>query len=151
MELIAPVRNLMARGEPYVSPRGLSDYWSYATFFSSSCPVAMVGDTVVGAAIAFRSQDDPGDLYIQEVMTHPDHRRRGIARALLDQVGTRGLQWGCTRLFLTSLPHNVTAHRTWTALGFVNVPGDHALGAVSVITDFKGPGRSRAVFERPLG
>ncbi|MBB5159291.1 GNAT family N-acetyltransferase [Saccharopolyspora phatthalungensis] len=67
--------------------------------------------------------------------------------ALLDVVRSRAVTWGCRRLYLTSEPDNTAAHSAWTNLGFTNVPGDHNVNGVSVITDFKGPDKSRAVYE----
>ncbi|MBF6137231.1 GNAT family N-acetyltransferase [Nocardia puris] len=147
---ISDIHQLMERGEPYVHARNLSDYWLYAALFSSTCPIATDGDSIVGAVIAFRSQDNPADVYLQDVMVHPQHQRRGIARALLDSVRSQAETWECERIYLTSEPDNEAAHVTWTALGFTNVPGDHEINGVSVITDFKGPGRNRAVFELTL-
>jgi ribosomal protein S18 acetylase RimI-like enzyme len=141
------VRALMTLGAPYVHARTLSDYWLYARLFASTCPVAVAGDRVVGAAIAMRSQDEPDDIYLQDLMVHPEHRQQGIARALLDAVRLRGEQWRCRRLYLTSEPDNEAALRTWTALGFSNLAGDYTIGDISVTRDFKGPGRDRAVFE----
>jgi GNAT superfamily N-acetyltransferase len=100
--------------------------------------------------IAFRSQEDPDEIYIQDVLTHPDHRRRGIAHTLLGAVRTQAHEWQCTRLYLTSEPENLPAHQTWATLGFTNVAGDHEVNGVSVITDFKGPGKTRAVYELVL-
>ncbi|MFI9538067.1 GNAT family N-acetyltransferase [Nocardia fusca] len=40
--------------------------------------------------MAFRGQDDPGEMYIQDNVTHPDHRRHGITRALIETVAHRG-------------------------------------------------------------
>lgn len=149
-ELIQQVQELMELGEPYIRVRTYSDYWLYARMFSSTCPVALVNDTVVGAVIGFRSQDDPADVYVQDVMTHPDHRGRGVAKALLAAVTGRAAGWGCRRLYLTSEPGNTTAHAAWTSLGFVNVPGDLVVGGVSVTADFKGPGKDRAVYQLDL-
>ncbi|WP_228000624.1 GNAT family N-acetyltransferase [Nocardia australiensis] len=73
--------------------------------------------------------------------------RRGIARALLNSIRTQAEKWDCKQIYLTSEPENHAAHATWTTLGFVNVPGDHQIDGVSMITDYKGPGRSRAVYE----
>ncbi|WP_156365031.1 GNAT family N-acetyltransferase [Sciscionella sediminilitoris] len=140
----------MGLGEPYIRPRTASDYWLYANLFSGTCPVADDGGELVGAIIAFRSQDQPADLYLQDVMTHPSHRRRGITTALLRSVRTAGEQLGCQRLYLTSEPDNVAAHRTWTTSGFINVPGDHSVNDIQVISDYKGPGKHRAVYELRL-
>jgi GNAT superfamily N-acetyltransferase len=140
----------MARGEPYVRVRTRSDYWLYAHLFSSTCLVAIVGDRLAGSIIAFRSQDDPDDVYVQDVMTHPQLRRRGVTRALLGAVIERAERWGCRRLYLTSEPENRPAHGTWLSLGFVNVPGDHDVDGVSVIRGYKGPGKDRAVYQYDL-
>lgn len=148
---ISEVIDLMGTGAPYVTPRTSSDYWLYATLFSGTCPLSVVDDAIAGAVIAFRSQDNPGDIYIQDVVTHPDHRRQGITRALIDTVADRGRAWGCRRLYLTSEPDNHTAHAAWTTLGFTNIPGDHTIDGISVITDYKGPGKTRAAYEKPLG
>jgi GNAT superfamily N-acetyltransferase len=147
IELTPDVMALMEHGDPYIRVRTPSDYWLYAHLFPSTCPVAVLGDFVVGAVIAFRSQEDQDDVYIQDVMTHPDNRRKGITRALLDAVRARGEEWGCRRMYLTSEPDNRAAHATWTALGFKNVPGDYTVGDVSVVADYKGPGKDRAVYE----
>jgi GNAT superfamily N-acetyltransferase len=151
-EHISEVHQLMELGEPYIWARTLSDYWLYAKLFSSTCPIAIGDDNtiVIGAVIAFRSQDNPGDVYVQDVMTHPQHRRQGIARALLQSVRSQAEKWNCERLYLTSEPANQAAHASWTDLGFVNVPGDHEINGISIITDFKGPGRSRAVYQLSL-
>lgn len=147
---IGGVIDLIDTGTPYVVPRTWSDYWVYATLFSTTCPLAVIDGQVAGAVIAFRSQNDPGEIYLQDVITHPDHRRRGITRALVGAVADRGIQWGCRRLYMTSEPDNTAAHAAWTALGFTNVRGDFVVGGVSVITDYKGPGKTRAVYERSL-
>ncbi|WP_322768849.1 GNAT family N-acetyltransferase [Frankia sp. Cr1] len=149
-ELIPRVQQLMGLGEPYIRVRTSSDYWLYARLFSSTCPVALVGDEVAGAVIAFRSQDDPRDVYIQDVITHPDHRKQGVARTLLAAIHHRAAAWGCSRLYLTSEPDNTTADATWTSLGFTNVPGDVLVHGVSVKRDFKGPGKDRAVYQLDL-
>ncbi|SEP53970.1 GNAT family N-acetyltransferase [Amycolatopsis saalfeldensis] len=149
-ELIPQVIALMELGEPYIRARTYSDYWGYATLFASTCPVALAGDDVAGAVMAFRSQEDPRDVYVQDVMTHPDHRQQGVSKALIAAVRDQAISWGCSRLYLTSEPDNTAAQATWQALGFVNVPGDRDVDGVSVTSDFKGPGKDRAVYQLDL-
>ncbi|SEP54088.1 GNAT family N-acetyltransferase [Amycolatopsis saalfeldensis] len=144
---IADVIELMSLGAPYIRPRTASDYWLYATLFSTTCPIARDGDHLVGAIMAFRSQDNPDDVYLQDVITHPEHRRAGVTTALLNAVRERSQLLGARRLYLTSEPDNTTAHTTWTRRGFTNVPGDQTIEGVSVISDYKGPGKHRAVYE----
>jgi GNAT superfamily N-acetyltransferase len=149
-DLISDVYDLMALGEPYVRVRTHSDYWLYAHLFSSTCPVATIDGRLAGAVIAFHSQDDPDDVYVQDVMTHPEQRRRGVTRALLGAVIEPAEQWGCRRLYLTSEPENSAAHATWLALGFSNLPGDVTVNGVTVVMNYKGPGKDRAVYQLEL-
>src|SRR6266508_4557238 len=127
--LIPAVERLIGLGAPYVRARTWSDYWLYAELFSATCPVAMDNDEVVGVVIAFRSQDDPDDVYIQDVVRH------------------QATAWECHRLYLTSEPDNSGAHATWLSLGFTNIPGDRTINGVCVISNYKGPGKDRAVYE----
>lgn len=147
VDLIPQAIALMDLGKPYVKARTASDYWLYATLFSSTCPTALIDGQLAGAIIAFRSQDAPEDVYIQDVMTHPDYRRRGIAQALINQVRDQAAKWQCSRLYLTSEPDNTAAQATWEILGFTNVGGNRMINGVPVITDFKGPGKHRAVYQ----
>lgn len=150
VDRIPGLERLLSAGEPYIRLRGSSDYWLYSQMFSSTCPLALVGDQVIGAVIAFRSQVNPAEIYIQDVMTDPERRRHGVARTLLGSVERQAVEWGCRRLFLTSEPDNGPAHATWIALGFRNVPGDRTEHGVSVVSNYKGPGKHRAVYEQML-
>ncbi|MGW5789146.1 N-acetyltransferase family protein [Saccharopolyspora sp. NPDC003752] len=147
---IPAILELMEQGEPYVRARTASDYWLYANLFSTTCPVADDNGQLLGAVIAFRSQDHPDDLYVQDVITNPGHRRRGISTALITAVRDAGHRFGCHRLYLTSEPDNTAAHRTWTRIGFTNIAGDHTINGIEVISNYKGPGKHRAVYELPL-
>lgn len=147
---IPAIIKLMELGAPYIRARTASDYWLYANLFSTTCPIATDSNQLTGAVIAFRSQDHPDDLYIQDVITHPDHRRRGVSTALISSVRDAGHRFGCRRMYLTSEPDNTAAHRTWTRMGFTNTPGDHTVNGISVISDYKGPGKHRAVYELQL-
>lgn len=101
VDLIPQVQRLMELGSPYIRVRTESDYWLYASLFSSTCPVALVDGRVAGAIIAFRSQDNPPDIYVQDVMTRPEHRKRGIARALVAHISRSGEGMGLR----PDLPH----------------------------------------------
>jgi GNAT superfamily N-acetyltransferase len=149
-DLIDQVHDLMALGEPYIQVRTHSDYWLHARLFSSTCPVALLDGQVIGAVIAFRSQDDPDDVYVQDVMTHPDHRRAHVAAKLVATVREQATAWGCRRLYLTSVPDNTGAHATWTRLGFGNPTSDRQIDGVWLTLNYKGPGKHRAVYQLDL-
>lgn len=148
--MIGDVIDLMELGAPFIKARTASDYWAYATLFASTCPVAYDNGVLAGAVMAFRSQEEPDEIYVQDVMVHPEHRRRAVATALFNFVVTQGRRWGCKRLWLTSEPENRAADVSWRALGWVNVPGDQEINGVQVISDFKGPGKDRAIYEMRL-
>lgn len=144
------VAALMGMGAPWIRPRTDSDYWMYASLFSSRCLVAVDSDCDAGlaaAVTAFRSQDNPSEIYVQDLITHPVRRRHGADRALITALTHQAVQWGCRSLYLTSEPANHAAHATWLSLGFANRPGDSSVAGVDVITDFKGLGKHRAVYD----
>jgi len=138
---------LMEKGEPYVRARGESDYWLYSELFSDTCPIMIEGKDVIGAVLAFHSQVNATDTYIQDVMVDPDHRRRGIASSLINLLVTRAREAGRTQIYLTSEPDNTAAHETWTQLGFQNRSGTRRVGTIEIIEDYKGPGKHRAVYD----
>ena len=144
-ELLAVVRE----GEPFVRARGVSDYWAYSTFFADTCFVARSGRPAVGVIIAFRSQADPDQVYIQDVVVRAAFRGRGVASKLVSAVEAAATRMGCRRLWLTSDPAS-PAVALWPKLGFLNRPGDAQVGSVWVTRNLKGPGLHRAVFEKTL-
>ncbi len=66
VDRIPDLEKLLALGEPNIRLRGSSDYWLYATLFANTCPLAIVDGQVVGSVIAFRSQVDPSEIYLQD-------------------------------------------------------------------------------------
>ncbi|WP_206074627.1 GNAT family N-acetyltransferase [Antribacter gilvus] len=147
---IEAVMALTVTGAPFVRTRSRSDYWLFATLFSSTCPVMVVDHDVVGSVVAFVSQETPADLYVQDVVTSSGHRRRGVAGRLLSAVAERGRELGCSRMYLTSEPENYGAHAAWLSLGFENVPASRKVEGMFVTPDFKGAGYDRAVYQRFL-
>ncbi|MGH8900924.1 MAG: GNAT family N-acetyltransferase [Egibacteraceae bacterium] len=138
---------LAKQGHPFIRPRGESDYWLYGRLFSSTCKVAMLDDRPVGFIVAFRDQDHPEELYIQDLVIYQEARRQGIATALLEAVLSSAKALGCERAWLTSELENDAAHRTWCRNGFTNPPADRKVGELWVTDDLKGPGKHRVIYE----
>jgi ribosomal protein S18 acetylase RimI-like enzyme len=149
-EHIPALTQLMEQGEPYVRVRGESDYWLYSELFADTCPIMIEDGQVIGAVLAFHSQVNSFETYIQDVMIHPDHRRKGIASKLITVLADQARDAGRTRIYLTSEPDNTAAHETWTRLGFKNRPGTRKDGAIEIIENFKGIGKDRAVYDLAL-
>lgn len=135
---------------PYVRPRSESDYWMYGRLFSTTCRAMIVDSIVIGAIIAFRSQDDSSEVYVQDVMVATSARHLGYGRKLMEDVMHTAAQWGVERVWLTSEIENVAAQKLWRSLGFMNCPADKFVNGIWVSLNFKGPGRDRVVYERSL-
>lgn len=73
----------------------------------------VVGDPVVGYVVT-RTVDDVTDL--QRIAVHPDHRRRGLARALLGTAAAHG-----HRMLLEVSADNAGAVGFYTTEGFVEI------------------------------
>jgi len=59
--------------------------------------VVEIGDVMVGVVLW---EEEDGALYISRVSVHPEQRRRGIARALVDQAEPEARRRGLTRMTL---------------------------------------------------
>lgn len=145
--LIDDVEQLMRLGSPFIRARSQSDYWLYASLFSSTCPVALIDERLTGAVIAFRSQENPKEVYVQDVMVHPDYRKKGIAKRLMNRIQAKATEWKCVRIWLSSEVENTVSQALWSSIGFQNQAGDKVIDGISVITNFKGKGKDRAIYE----
>ncbi len=56
-------------------------------------------------------------LYVGDLYVAPDHRRQGVARALLAALARQGLARGARHLWLTAKPGNAAAHAFYRRLG----------------------------------
>jgi ribosomal protein S18 acetylase RimI-like enzyme len=106
-----------------------------------------VDETAVAFIVAFRGQDDPDELYIQDVAVGRGFRQQGYGRLLVEDVITTAKSWGIGRAWLTSEAENTAARDAWRRMGFVNLPADRQINGIWVTPGLKGPGRDRTVFE----
>jgi aminoglycoside 6'-N-acetyltransferase I len=74
--------------------------------------LAFEGDLVVGqcAAVIHRHPDKPAELYVDEVGTASTHRRKGIARAMLEEMFAWGRELGCEEAWLGTELDNEAAN-----------------------------------------
>jgi GNAT superfamily N-acetyltransferase len=144
---VAEIAALMAEGKPWLPEA--SDYWFFATFCGSMSFVAMSDETPVGGLIACLHPEKLDEIYIDQVAVHHLFRGRGIVQALFAAIENRARELRCMRLWLSTDPKN-PAVRVWPRLGFANCPGDALDGDLSIVRDFKGPGKHRAIFEKVL-
>ena len=78
-------------------------------------PAGGEGGELVGTVIA---GFDGWRCHLYRLAVHPDHRRRGIASALLAAAEERFVRLGGRRADAMVLQRNETAHRAWGATGY---------------------------------
>jgi ribosomal protein S18 acetylase RimI-like enzyme len=81
--------------------------------------VARDDGVVVGMAsgVDYVHPDKPPQLWINEVGVAPSHRRRGVARRLLDALLAHGRSLGCTEAWLGTEADNLPARRLYESAG----------------------------------
>jgi GNAT superfamily N-acetyltransferase len=82
--------------------------------------IAEVGGEAVGYAVFFGTfstfECRPG-LWVEDLFVRPEHRQRGIGRALLGRIAAIALEWDCARLEWSALDWNEPALRFYDELG----------------------------------
>jgi GNAT superfamily N-acetyltransferase len=87
--------------------------------------LAEVGGAVVAYAVTFRTYSTflaRPTLYLEDLFVHPDHRRRGIATALLRRLARRAADSGCGRFEWMVLDWNQSAQEMYRQLGARELP-----------------------------
>jgi ribosomal protein S18 acetylase RimI-like enzyme len=83
--------------------------------------MAWLGDEAVGFALCiegFSTFAARPLLNLHDMMVHPAHRRRGVARRLLAAVEARAHELGCCKLTLEVLSGNAGALALYESFGF---------------------------------
>jgi len=95
--------------------------------------LAHVGPAPAGSAVYSEyGTTDPGDCALYGMWVDPDHRRSGVARALVDAVVDRARAAGKLRVLLHVVADNASAKSLYEGLGFVatgaSIPHAHDAG-----------------------
>jgi GNAT superfamily N-acetyltransferase len=119
-------------------------------FGSTSWVADDVDGDPVGFLLGYRSPDRPTEAVIHLVGVHPNHRRRGIGRALIEAFVADGADRGVTVITAVAWPGEPPATTFFRALGFVpdEGPGSQNLFGTPAFPDYDGPGEDRIVFMR---
>jgi aminoglycoside 6'-N-acetyltransferase I len=105
-----------------VSPAVLAEYLAAPGHY---LVVALDGGEVVGqaAAMLHRHPDErPQELYVDELGVAPSHRRRGIARVLLDELFALARELGCREAWVGTEHDNVAATALYESRGATPEP-----------------------------
>jgi len=73
-------------------------------------------------------ETDPGEYYLDSLAVHPDYRRLGIGRALLEDAIQIGLSQGYTRIALVADAEMPNLIGLYSSMGFVPADHRHAFG-----------------------
>lgn len=86
--------------------------------------VALAGGKIVGqcAAIVHRHPDKVAELFIDEVVTAPGFRRRGIARSMIMAMADWARELGCGEIWVGTEPDNGAARQLYSTLGLHQQP-----------------------------
>ena len=90
--------------------------------------VALRDDAIVGTvtfcpqASPWAELAQPGEGEFRMLAVDPDHRRQGVAEALVGVCLERALELGYDAVVLSSLEEQAPAQRIYSRLGFVPVP-----------------------------
>ena len=106
--------------------RQLRDYFSgrYGEVLTPGSSVAVLAGRVVAAAISTASHfTSARRALIIDVMTDPDHRGRGLGRAVLADAVRALRERGETSIILNVTEGNLAAIRLYTGIGFVRSMG----------------------------
>ncbi|WP_432562248.1 GNAT family N-acetyltransferase [Kineococcus sp. SYSU DK003] len=77
----------------------------------------LLEDGVAVAGGAYRRYDDT-TAELKRIWTHPEHRRRGLARRVLAELERRAVSAGYARLYLTTGPRQPEAKHLYLTTGY---------------------------------
>ena len=109
-----------------LDPRGVAEWFREQLARTDvKAWIATSNDTAVGYALAVvvTRPENPFSvarsfLQLDQISVSPDHRRQGIARALIERVIDDARARGLHEVELTAWSFNEAAHAAFTALGF---------------------------------
>ena len=105
-----------------ISQASMTSYWSRQDFLEaisgehSLCLTALLDDDIAGYMVMYHAADE-GE--IPSVAVSSDHRRRGVARALMTTLFDEAKRLGITRIFLEVRRSNAAAIGLYESFGFL--------------------------------
>ena len=87
---IVDLKEMFDKAGPFVSARGISDYWLYARLFNNTCIVVKDNGVLMGVLLAFCDQTKSyKEIYIQDVAVLPEYQNKGVGTLLLKEFMNR--------------------------------------------------------------
>ena len=118
--------------------------------FRQTSFVAENGNILIGFIVGFISQTFPQDAYIHFVGIHPEHRKRGVGKALYGRFFQTVKRFGCERVCCVTSLVNQGSIAFHLKLGFCVEPSGERYKKIFIIKDYDGKGADRVLFSKPL-
>ena len=118
--------------------------------FGDTSLVALYGEELIGFLIGFRSPASVGEAYIHFVGVHPQHRKRGVARALYSRFFALIQQQGCSTVRCITALLNRSSIAFHTRMGFALEPGATSDDGIAFTPAYDGEGHDRVRFVKQL-
>ncbi len=99
--------------------------WPGAQFFVASISSELVG--FISLNWGFSTSKGLPILRVQDVFTHPDHRRSGVAKGLIMHAERLARESGANRLQLETGTSNQVAQALYRSMGFERMPDKEIL------------------------
>ena len=118
--------------------------FAHPIFFYELGDQALVAEDegeMIGFLLGFVAAQPVRTGYVHLVGIHPDHRRRGVGRALYATFTERCASAGCVRMKAITTAGHEGSLRFHSAVGWSTTEEE----------DYAGPGRRRVVFTKELG
>jgi ribosomal protein S18 acetylase RimI-like enzyme len=119
---------------------------------STSWLAADANGRPIGLLLGYRSQDHPDEAVLHLLAVDPNHRRRGVARTLVEAFADDLAARGARHVVALAWPGDPPSTAFFGACGFAADTGEGSqnLFGMPAYPDFEAPGDDRIVFRRSL-
>jgi ribosomal protein S18 acetylase RimI-like enzyme len=119
---VARLEALLDSPQAFTSNYAHESAWSEPdwrrAFDGSTWIIAREAENVIGLARSVGEGGGPATRHLESIWVAPNHRRRGVLRALLQAIAEIELKMGVADLLLWVLEDNPDAQHAYEALGF---------------------------------
>ncbi len=115
--IAAAVRVVFGHGE-WFTDKILYNIASYSFYRPDLDLIAVTPDEEIASFLTFRVDPDIRVAELEPMGTHPDHRRKGLAKALISEGLKQLMSYDPTLIFIGGAANTVEANRLYEVTGF---------------------------------
>ncbi len=146
------IAEIAAYCPPMITERN-SIYHIFTKFFTNtSLIIESENKKVLGFLLGFISQDNSQEGYIHLLCVIPQCRKKGLAKALMDDFLKILKERGCCKVYLITSPGNKKAINFYHKIGFNidNQGKEIVINGVKAIKNYNGPGEHKLILTKQL-